>query len=139
LPKTPALTADCVIFDASGRVLLIRRANEPFLGCYALPGGFVEIGETVEEACIREVQEETGISISEPQLVGIYSDPTRDPRGHTVSVAFAAFTPNPPSAVAGSDAAAIEWVKDWSGVTLAFDHAKIIGDAVRLLRPQRRS
>jgi len=59
-PKTPLLAADCVVFDARGRVLLIRRGNPPFKGKYALPGGFVEIGETVEDACRRELMEETG-------------------------------------------------------------------------------
>ena len=60
-PKTPLLTADCVVIDARGRVLLVRRGHPPFKGHYALPGGFVEIGETVEEACRRELMEETGV------------------------------------------------------------------------------
>ena len=71
LPKTPALTTDCVIVESEGRVLLIRRGNEPFAGFYALPGGFVEIGETVESACRREVLEETGVPVSQLALVGV--------------------------------------------------------------------
>ena len=93
LPKTPALTTDCVIFDSGGRVLLIRRGHPPYAGSYALPGGFVEIGETVEEACRREALEETGIKVDVLRLVGVYSDPARDPRGHTVSVAYVTILP----------------------------------------------
>ena len=90
LPRTPALATDCVVFDPLGRVLLIRRAHEPRTGKYALPGGFVKLGETVDSACRREVMEETGIEITEINLVGVYSDIDRDPRGHIVSVAFKA-------------------------------------------------
>ncbi len=88
MPKTPLLTTDCVIFDGEARVLLIRRKNEPFKGAYALPGGFVDIGETTEAACRREVLEEAGIVVDRLHLVGVYSDPSRDPRGHAVSVAY---------------------------------------------------
>ena len=69
LPRTPALATDCVVFDPLGRVLLIRRAHEPCTGKYALPGGFVKLGETVESACRREVMEETGIEVTEISLV----------------------------------------------------------------------
>ena len=86
----PALTTDCAIFDGAGRVLLIRRRNPPFKGAYALPGGFVELDESVDAACRREVLEEAGIELGDLRLVGVYSDPGRDPRGHTVSVAFSA-------------------------------------------------
>jgi 8-oxo-dGTP diphosphatase len=129
LPKTPALTVDCVITDPDGRVLLIRRKNEPFKGAFALPGGFVDIGETVEAGCRREVREETGLEVTDLELVGIYSEPGRDPRGHTVSAAFLARLPSavPPSA--GDDAEAAEWVADWRAQRLAFDHARILEDA----------
>ncbi|HQE72151.1 MAG TPA: NUDIX hydrolase, partial [Methanothrix soehngenii] len=82
--KTPLLAADAVILFQDG-IVLIRRNNPPYQGCYALPGGFVEIGETVEEAAIREAREETGLDINLLGLVGVYSDPARDPRGHVVS------------------------------------------------------
>ena len=131
LPKTPLLTTDCVISDKTGRVLLIRRKNEPFKGAYALPGGFVEIGETLEAGCRREVAEETGLAVSQLRLVGVYSDPRRDPRGHTVSVAFAAVLPEGPQPRAGSDAAGAEWVADWRDRNLAFDHGQIIEDALK--------
>jgi 8-oxo-dGTP diphosphatase len=132
-PNTPALTVDCVVVDGEGRLLLIRRGNPPFKGKYALPGGFVDVGETVEDACRRELMEETGVKAGRLALIGVYSDPRRDPRGHTCSVAFlsrvARAVPK-----AGDDAAAAEWVKNWSKLDLAFDHAKIVRDARRLLR-----
>jgi 8-oxo-dGTP diphosphatase len=131
LPATPALTVDCVAFDGSGRVLLIRRGNEPFKGSYALPGGFVQIGETVEDACRRELKEETGVAAGALTLVGVYSDPKRDPRGHTCSVAFLARI-DAAEPKAGSDAAAATWVEDWRRHDLAFDHAQIIAAAERL-------
>jgi 8-oxo-dGTP diphosphatase len=132
LPTTPALTSDCVVFDGEGRVLLVRRKNDPFRGELALPGGFVEIGETVEEACRRELKEETGIDAGRLKLVGVYSDPKRDPRGHTCSVAYvsriAAAEPH-----AGDDAAAALWVRNWRAEKLAFDHAIILADAERAI------
>ena len=132
MPKTPLLTTDCVIFDGEARVLLIRRKNEPFKDAYALPGGFVDIGETMEAACRREVLEETGLAVSELTLVGVYSDPSRDPRGHTVSIAYMTLLPEAPSPQAGSDAEAAEWVEDWRKRKLAFDHEKIIDDAEKI-------
>jgi 8-oxo-dGTP diphosphatase len=132
-PKTPLLTTDCVAVDGKGRVLLVRRGHPPFKGKHALPGGFVEIGETVEEACRRELMEETGVKAGRLRLLGVYSDPKRDPRGHTCSVVFltriARATPK-----AGDDAAAAEWIEDWTKLDLAFDHAKILRDARRALR-----
>lgn len=134
-PKTPALTTDCVVVDARGRVLLIRRGHAPFKGRYALPGGFVDVGETVEDACRRELLEETGVKVKRLELLGVYSDPRRDPRGHTCSVAYLArvrrATPK-----AGDDAAAAEWVEDWAKADVAFDHALILRDARRLLRSE---
>jgi 8-oxo-dGTP diphosphatase len=132
MPKTPYLTTDCVIWDDHARILLIRRKNEPFKGAYALPGGFIDIGETVEAACRREVLEETGLAVEGLSLVGVYSDPTRDPRGHTVSVVYAAALPNAPRPNAGSDAEGAEWVANWREIALAFDHARIIADAEKL-------
>jgi 8-oxo-dGTP diphosphatase len=132
-PPTPALTTDAVIFDGRGRVLLIRRANPPFKGELALPGGFVDVGETVEQACRRELKEEAGIRVGRLDLVGVYSDPSRDPRGHTCSVAFLGRVADSVEPRAGDDAAAAEWVADWRGLKLSFDHAQILRDAERLL------
>ena len=133
LPKTPLLTADCVAVDAKGRVLLVRRGHPPFKGKHALPGGFVEIGETVEEACRRELMEETGVKAGRLELLGVYSDPKRDPRGHTCAVVFLARIARA-RPKAGDDAAAAEWVEDWSKLDLAFDHVRILRDAKRKLR-----
>jgi 8-oxo-dGTP diphosphatase len=130
-PDGPALTVDCVVFDARGRLLLIRRANEPFKGLYALPGGFVDAGETVEQAALRELREETGVEGRIEKLIGVYSDPGRDPRGPTVSVSFLA-APLTTAAAAGDDAAHAEFVAEWRGLALAFDHARIVADAAAL-------
>ena len=126
---TPLLTVDCVVFHDNG-VVLIRRGCEPYMGWYALPGGFVEIGESVEQACIREMKEETGVEInrSELSLIGVYSDPNRDPRGHTVSVALMGYA-NIDKLRAGDDAASVEVIKDWRTVDVAFDHKQILKDA----------
>ena len=83
-PKTPALATDCVVIDAEERLLLIRRGHPPFKGKYALPGGFVDVGESVEDACRRELREETGVKAGRLELIGVYSDPWRDPRGHVL-------------------------------------------------------
>ena len=131
-PATPALTTDCVVFDERGCVLLIRRGNEPFKGSYALPGGFVDVGERVEDGCRRELSEETGLHVGELRLIGVYSDPGRDPRGHTCSIAYLARVGRA-DVKAGDDAAAAEWVADWRREKLAFDHAQIIADAERVL------
>lgn len=131
MPTTPALTTDCVVRDAAGRVLLIRRKYEPFKGGYALPGGFIEVGETVEDGCRRELMEETGVTAGPLQLIGVYSDPNRDPRGHTCSVAFLTRI-DAAEAAAGDDAEEAEWIDDWRAVDLAFDHAQILADAERL-------
>jgi 8-oxo-dGTP diphosphatase len=81
IPKTPLLTVDVVLFDAKDRVLLIRRGNPPFKGAYALPGGFVDVGEVVEAAAQRELLEETGVTAPKLTLLGVYSDP-RPARSH---------------------------------------------------------
>lgn len=130
--KTPLLAVDCVVFDPSRRVLLVRRRNEPFKGEWALPGGFVEIGETVEDACRREVREETGISLGPVSLIGVYSDPHRDPRGHTCSVAFASQA-TVTTLLPGDDAADAGWFANYNDLVLAFDHRKILQDALRFL------
>ena len=132
LPKTPSLTTDCVVFDDERRVLLVRRKSEPFKGGFALPGGFVDIGETIEAACRREVLEETGITVGALHLVGVYSDPGRDPRGHNVSIAYTTLVAGAPQPRAGSDAEAAAWIEDWRNLDLAFDHARIIADAEKV-------
>jgi 8-oxo-dGTP diphosphatase len=128
-PETPKLMVDVIIPSERG-VVLIRRGTKPFEGRWALPGGFVEVGETVEEAAYREAAEETGLAVEVARLVGVYSDPERDPRGHNVSVAFLARVLSG-DLVAATDASEVA-VLDPSSVELAFDHRKIIEDALNL-------
>lgn len=130
-----ALTTDCVVFSKDGSAVLIKRKNPPFQGKYALPGGFVDEDETVEEACVREAKEETNLQLKNLQLVGVYSAPGRDPRGRTVSAAFLA-TADLSQLRAGGDAADVELVANWQEVELAFDHAQILRDAWKLFRSE---
>ena len=131
-PKTPLLTVDAVILYDSNNIILIKRKNPPFKGEYALPGGFVDIGETVEEACIREAKEETDINVQIKKLIGVFSKPDRDPRGHTVSVAYMCEprTKNE-KPKAQDDAAEVEIIplKKLPNLKLAFDHKTIIKKA----------
>ena len=134
-PETPKLMVDVVIPSEDGRVVLIRRGSEPFEDQWALPGGFVEVGETVEEAAAREAEEETGLEVEILRLVGVYSDPDRDPRGHNVSCAFLARpTPESGGLAAATDATEAEF-RDPSTVELAFDHDRIVADALAVPPP----
>ena len=119
------------MFDDAGSVLLIRRKNPPFQGMYALPGGFVEVGETTEAAALRELKEETGIEGHSPRLVGVYSDPKRDPRHHTISAVYLV-EPRSYEVKAGDDAASAQFVANWRAEPLAFDHRQILADALRV-------
>ncbi len=127
-PETPKLMVDVVIPSEDG-IVLIRRASDPFEGRWALPGGFVEVGETIEAAAAREAAEETGLAVELARLVGVYSDPDRDPRGHNVSVAFLARVVGG-DLIAATDATEVA-VIDPDSVELAFDHRSIIADAMR--------
>ena len=129
----PSLAADAVVFDRAGNLLLIRRKNPPFKGRYALPGGFVEYGETAEAAALRELHEETGLRAKSPRLIGVYSNPKRDPRGHVISIAFLILVGNE-KPKGGDDAQSAEFVAQWRGLKLAFDHNQIVADAQRLIK-----
>ena len=129
--KRPWVAADSVVFDEHERVLLVRRKYPPFQGSFALPGGFVEVGESTEAAALRELREETGIEGASPRLVGVYSDPARDPRHHVVSIAYLV-QPLSHDIRAGDDAAAAEFLANWEQEPLAFDHRKVITDALRV-------
>lgn len=121
------LTVDAVI-PYKGGIVLVKRRNEPFKDYYALPGGIVEYGERVESALIREVKEETGLIVEPYKIVGVYSDPNRDPRGHFVSICFIAL-PKGGELKAGSDAKDVGVFKLDSLPKLAFDHEKMVEDA----------
>jgi 8-oxo-dGTP diphosphatase len=128
-PKTPLLTVDCIVFNKK-KVLLVKRKNKPFKGQYVLPGGFVDIGETVEHACIRETKEETGVKVTKLKLIGVYSHPKRDPRGHSVTIAFIGKSKNT-KPKAGDDAAEAAFL-NWRKIKLGFDHKKIISHALKI-------
>jgi 8-oxo-dGTP diphosphatase len=130
--KSPALTADTVIL-IDGKFVAIRRGNEPFKGMWALPGGFVEYGERVEDGARREALEETGFEVELIELTGVYSDPARDPRGHTASVVYLA-KPVGGALRAGDDAAEVKLIGPDDDITLAFDHTIVFRDAVRAAR-----
>ena len=128
----PMLTADCVVINDHNEILLVLRGNEPYKGCWALPGGFMEMDETIERCAVRELEEETGLRVAEQdiRLVGVYSAPDRDPRGRTVTAAYAIRKGVPLGvATAGDDAAEIRWWPLNALPPLAFDHAQIVADA----------
>ena len=122
----PSVTADGIVIKGS-EIALIRRGKEPFEGSYALPGGFLDYGETLEECVIREVQEETGLKARIVELVGVYSAPDRDPRGHFVTAVYH-LEPTGGSLRAGDDASDAEWVHLDRLPKFAFDHGKIVQD-----------
>lgn len=128
----PALATDAVLLKGR-EVLLIRRGRDPFKGSWALPGGFVEVGERVEDACRRELVEETGLRGDVVDLLGVYSDPARDPRGHTVSVVYVCKVGGIVQVEAGDDAEEAKWFSLDAPPALAFDHARILDDARRWL------
>lgn len=125
-PLTPLLAADVIIelLDEPGRVVLIERRHPP-LG-WALPGGFVEVGESLERAAVREAKEETGLEVRLKTLLGLYSDPARDPRGHTVTAVYIGEARGAPKG--GDDAAQAQAFDPLNPPTLAFDHALVLGD-----------
>lgn len=130
----PAVTTDCVVFtqEEEPKVLLIQRGNEPYKGCWAFPGGFMNMEETAEECAVRELKEETGLTVTRIQLIGAYSKVNRDPRGRTISIAYLAIV-DAPTAVSGmDDAAKAAWFPLSSLPDLAFDHQDIMADAIAL-------
>ena len=135
MDKKPVLTVDVVIYMDEGFVF-VKRLNEPFKNFWALPGGIVEYGETVEEAAIREAKEETGLEVKLEKLIGVYSNPKRDPRGHYVSIAYLA-KPVSGRLKASTDAKEVK-VFSQKPEKLAFDHEKIFEDALKILRITKR-
>ncbi|RLG72927.1 MAG: NUDIX hydrolase, partial [Methanobacteriota archaeon] len=118
-----------IIITHQGKVLLIKRRNPPFAGMWALPGGMVEYGESVEDAARREALEETGVRVDNLTLVGIYSDPKRDPRGHVVSICFKAEVCGEAEPRPGADVVEARWVETPPTEGLAFDHTKMLKDS----------
>ena len=122
--KNPFPTVD-IIIEVEGGIVLIERKNPPH--GWAIPGGFVDYGETVEVAAVREAREETGLVVQLTGLLGVYSDPSRDPRSHTISTVFVASAAGRP--VADDDAAdAGVFTEDTLPEDIAFDHREILRD-----------
>lgn len=137
----PAITADCVVLAFDGkdiRVLLIERKNNPYAGCWAFPGGFMEIDEAVEESARRELIEETGFPCDCFEQFHVFSKVDRDERERVVTVAFLALLPYLPEVKAADDAKRAEWHKLSELPALAFDHKEIIEEAQTVLRKRAR-
>jgi 8-oxo-dGTP diphosphatase len=133
----PAVTVDVVIVtrEANPRVLLIRRKHAPFAGMWALPGGFVDMDESLEAAARRELFEETGVRAARLEQLHTFGDPGRDPRGRTISVAYLAQVSRARlKPRAADDAAEVAWHSLRSPPRLAFDHRKIVAHARRHLQ-----
>lgn len=133
--RSPRLAVDLIIEVEGDRIVLIRRRNPPH--GWALPGGFVEYGESLEAAAVREAKEETGLDIELIGQLHTYSEPTRDPRGHTVSTVFIARARGTPRA--GDDAGDVRTVRPMEPASpLAFDHEKVLADYLAFRRERGR-
>jgi 8-oxo-dGTP diphosphatase len=129
--RNPVPTVD-IILQQESNILLIKRKNDPFKDHLSLPGGFVNEGELVEEAARREMWEETSLTIEPIEILGVYSDPNRDPRGHVLTVVWVAIVVNG-VARANDDSIEIQWVplNDLDSTRLAFDHKQILLDYIQ--------
>ena len=129
----PAVTADCVVMtkESVPQVLLIERGADPYKGCWAFPGGFMNMDETTEQCAIRELEEETGLQVTELHQIGAYSKVDRDPRGRTITVAYLAIVDVPLAVTGQDDAAKAQWFPINALPSLAFDHEEIMRDAIR--------
>jgi len=129
----PSVTVDIILFYHDGErieVLLIKRARTPFKGAWAFPGGFVDKDESLERAAARELKEETGLEGIRLEQFGAFGDPGRDPRGHTVSIAFVALLESRAEVVGADDADDAQWHSALRPPRLAFDHKKILRLAI---------
>ena len=133
-PRT-ALTTDAIVFvkeKAKILVLLIERGREPFKGKWALPGGFINMDELLEDACKRELLEETGLSVDKMRQFKTYDAIERDPRHRTISVIYYAELEEPKSVKGGDDAAQARWFPVSELPEMAFDHLQIIREFFRV-------
>ena len=135
----PAVTADSIVFARDGedlKVLLIERKHEPCKGCWAFPGGFMNIDETAEAAACRELQEETGLEIGTMTQVGAWTAVDRDPRERVITIAYYTLLPQPVAVKGSDDANRAQWFSLSALPALAFDHADILRQAITLLHQQ---
>ena len=131
--KNPAITVDMIIFNNQNELVLIKRKNNPYKNYWALPGGFIEYNEEAEHAAIREAKEETNLDIELKKLIGVYSKADRDPRGHTITIAYTAIIKEG-ILKSNSDAKDTMFinVNKINDIDLAFDHEKIIKDSLKM-------
>jgi 8-oxo-dGTP diphosphatase len=134
--RKPSVTADGIVLK-DGKLALIKRRNDPFKGSYALPGGFANYGESLEDCVVREVLEETGLKTRIVRLVGVFSAPGRDPRGHFVTAVYE-LRPIGGTLKAGDDASSAKWVPVGDIPAMAFDHGQIIAEFLAKKRIDRR-
>ena len=136
--KTPYLVADALVIKRAKEIeiLLVKRKRGAFIGHWALPGGFVEIGETLKNAAAREVLEETCLKVKPERIIGIYDDPKRDPRGHMVSVVFLCSIKGGKLKPQPEEVSEVRFfpVLKIRKLKIAFDHRKIINDALKMRR-----
>lgn len=135
----PAVTADCVVFsnDSDGlSVLLIERANDPFKGCWAFSGGFMDMEENAEDCAKRELKEETGMEVRSLEYLGTFSEVNRDPRGRTITIAYYAVVEKT-DVIGADDASQAKWFPIDSIPSLAFDHEEILRAALKVLNDLR--
>lgn len=132
----PAVTADAVVITQNEprKVLLIERGGEPFKGCWAFPGGFMNMDETLEECVVRELKEETGLVVTEVKPIGSYSRVDRDPRGRTITIAYLILVEEELPVKGQDDAKQAKWWPLNKLPELAFDHSKILNDTLRTLK-----
>lgn len=135
--RNPIPTVDAII-EKNDKIVLVKRRNKPFKNMFALPGGFVEYGETVEKAAIREAEEETGLKVRLKDILGVYSDPKRSPEKHTLAIVFVA-EPVGGKLKADTDTIEAKWfnLKNIDLKNLAFDHAKILKDYLKWKKEKR--
>ena len=120
--------------EAEPKVLLIQRGDQPFKGGWAFPGGFMNMDETTEQCAIRELEEETGLRLSNVHQIGAYSKVDRDPRGRTITVAYLAIIDEPIAVTGQDDAAKAQWFPLSVLPELAFDHDEIMQDAIKIYK-----
>jgi len=131
--NNPIPTIDAIIHNDKNQILFVKRGKDPFKGYLSLPGGFVNCGEKVEDALRREIREEASLNVEPLEILGVYSDAKRDPRGHIMSVVFICLTLDDSNGMAGDDASEMIWI-DINEIfkhDLAFDHKKILEDYVK--------